>query len=117
DVPRHAVNDVVHFIRRPDARKIVALPDRRMLQSLCQAVQRADGDEFRNPCIAHLREIGRRISDECGEQLPVRRSPRNLLHVDMDAGAAVNSGSIRAATLASWPRTQNFRWGWWVGRE
>jgi len=44
-------------------------------------------DELRNPRVPHLRDVGRSVADEAGEQLLVRRGPRNLLHVDVNAGA------------------------------
>ena len=45
----------------------------------------AERDEFRNPRVAELAEVRRRVARERSQQLLVRSAPRKLLDIDMDA--------------------------------
>ena len=86
DVPRHAVHNAVDFVRGPDAGEVILLMNRRALQPRPEILERANGMELRDPGVAHLRDVGSGLTNVRGQQLFVRRGPRNLLHLDADAG-------------------------------
>jgi len=85
DVPRDAVQLPADDVRGPDAGEVVALFDHRRRELL----ERAHGHELRDPGVAYLRHVRRRLTHVRGEQLLVRCGPRDLLHDDVDAGIGV----------------------------
>src|SRR5690606_11239731 len=50
-----------------------------------QLLERAERHELRHPRVAELRRVRRRLAHERGEQLLVRRRPRDLLYTHADA--------------------------------
>jgi hypothetical protein len=53
-----------------------------------RTVADAERDELRQPRVPELHHVRHRVADVGGEELLVRRAPRDLLHADMDAGSA-----------------------------
>jgi hypothetical protein len=79
-VPRDAVEGAVENVRLPHAGKIRGRRNRRRGRDpVVQLLERADRRKLRDPGVAELRQVGRGLSDEGGEQLLVRRRPRDLL--------------------------------------
>jgi hypothetical protein len=101
DVPRHAIETSRDDVRIPDAAEEIARIDRRGRDRRVERLERAERDEFGDPRVAELADVGRRIARERGQQLFVRGGPRQLLDVDANAGMrALELGNERGDDLA-----------------
>src|SRR4029077_15461420 len=86
-VPRDSVETAAYEIGEPDPREEARLPHvRRGGVERVEGQERVECDEFRDPGVAQLRQVGRGVSDIGGEELLVSGGPRDLLDTHVDAG-------------------------------
>src|SRR6185437_1623801 len=86
-VPRNPEHGVTQDVGRPDALEVVVRGDTRC--ALDQGVEWDDGierDVFWYPGVAELGDVGGNVTDVGGEQLLMRRGPRDLLYVHVHPG-------------------------------
>ena len=102
DVPRHAEQRAVDAVGLPDAAEVIGrLDGGRGSDARIERLERVQRDELGHPRVAELAQIGRGPARECGEELFVRRAPRQLLDIDVDAGVrTLELGHERCDDLA-----------------
>ena len=90
DVPRQAEQAIAarrgHDVGVEDAGEIVVARDAGVRHPRIERLERVERGELGQPCVAQLAEVGQRVAGVGGQQLLVRRGPRQLLHDDADAG-------------------------------
>jgi hypothetical protein len=89
DVPGQAVQAVAagcgHDVGVEDAGEVVTAIDAGGPHARVERLERVEGDELGQPGVAELAQVGQRSAGVGGQQLLVRRRPRQLLHVDAGA--------------------------------
>src|SRR6185312_10836888 len=85
DVPGQAVERVTDAIGVPDAAEVIVRRDPRRCHARIERLERVQRGEFGYPRVAQLAKVGRGVAGKCGEELLVRRAPRQLLHLDANA--------------------------------
>src|SRR6185312_5935849 len=80
-VPRNAVHLSADDVGVPDAGKKIMRVDRRSRDRSVERLECAERDEFGNPGIAELTEVGRGVAGKRRQELFMRGGPRQLLDV------------------------------------
>src|SRR5205823_12594097 len=87
DIPRHSVEGAANDVGVPDPGEIVArLHGRGARETPVQRLERLERDELRDPGIAELTQVRRRLARERGEQLLMSGGPGQLLDPYLDVG-------------------------------
>src|SRR5207253_4591578 len=102
DVPRHAIELALDDVGVPDSGKVVAAIDRRRARDVSiQRLESTQRDEFRDPGVAQLADVGRGVSGKSSQEFFMRGAPWELLDVDPDAGMrSLELGNKRGDDLA-----------------